>query len=203
MQLRKGIGFPSSCRELVPYRRPIAWRDPNGFYRLLGLTPAASDSEIRRSGRRLLALHHPDGPEPDEEKFLCVQEAYRTLSDRRHAYDSMTDGQFMVTHDHKDLGGFRFAESGGYRGWSYFSELPRVSDDEIATLAYEKYLHEALRMSTSLPCIAVALIQGRGNPWIDDGLIYVPVSDIGAILAPTSETSLGPQDKADKGHVNI
>lgn len=201
MQLRQGIGFPSVCRDLVLYRRPVAWRDPNGFYRLLGLTPAASEAEIRRAGRRLLARYHPDGSAPDQEQFLCVSEAYRTLTEHRNTYDTMPDGHVIATHLNKDLDCLAVARNTTYDGWSYFSEVPRLSDDQIASLAYEQFLFEALRTPTSMSRIAVALIEGTGTPWLEDGLIYVPVSGAEAILGATPGPAGRPNDKADKGHV--
>lgn len=199
MHLRHGIGFPSSCRELALYRRPVTGKDPNGFYRLLGLTPAASDEEVRRAGRRMLALHHPDGTDPDEDLFLGVAEAYEVLTEHRDAYDQLVDGQTVATHSNRD--DLSHPVSPPYKGWSYFSEVPRVTDDRIADLVYAQYLYEALRVPTSLPYIAVVLIPGDRDPWLEDGLIYAPVSSPKAILEPTPSTDSGPKDKADKGHV--
>ncbi|MFC9557618.1 J domain-containing protein [Rhodococcus sp. NPDC056960] len=67
-------------------------RDP---YQVLGLTSAASQTEITRAYRRLLRLHHPDtrGPvtkEPAADEHLQqVLTAYALLRDpiRRTAYD--------------------------------------------------------------------------------------------------------------------
>lgn len=203
MQLRRGVGFPSSCRELVLYRRPVTWHDANGFYRILGVTPAASDDEIRHVGRSLLARYHPDGPEPDQDKFLAVEEAYRSLRDNREIYDQVPDGHVMVTDNNRHDSRLIHMEGPPkqYDGWSYFSEVPRATDDAIAVWAYETFLEEVLRQQTTLPRIAVALIQGIGDPWVDDGLIYVPVSEIEGRVATTPETARGPKDKADNGHV--
>lgn len=201
MEMREGVGFPSTCRELLPYTRPVAWHDANGFYRLLGLSPCASDKEIRRAGRCLLRRYHPDGPEPDEERFLCIQEAYRTLTEKREVYDSLPDGYFMVMESNKDIDCIEVARSTDYAGWSYFSEVPRVTDDSVALWAYEHYLEAALALPTTLPVISVVLIQGHGDPWIEDGLIYIPMSDVQGRMVATSEEPQGPTDKADKGHV--
>lgn len=188
MQIREGIGFPSTCKVVAPYHRPICWQDPNRFYRLLGLTPAASDEDIRRAGRRLLARHHPDGPEPDEEKFLAVDEAYRCLRDNRTLYDMVPEGHVMVTDKNRNDPRLIHLEHSveEYTGWSYFSEIPRVSDDKLAAWAYEEYLAEALATPTTLPRIAVVLLEDIGNPWVEDGLIYVPVSELRGKLVPTS-----------------
>lgn len=185
MQLRHGVGFPSTCRELVPYRRPPCWRDANGFYRLLGLTPAASDDEVRKAGRALLRRYHPDGTEPDQATFLAVEEAYRTLTSEREVYDHTPAGHVMVTESNKSDPGLVPVGS-KYTGWSYFSEVPRVTDDSVALWAYEQLLAQALATPTSLSRVSVALVQGSGEPWIDDGLIYVPMSDIEGRMVATS-----------------
>lgn len=185
MKLREGIGFPSTCRELLPYRRPPCWQDANGFYQLLGLSPAATDEEVRKAGRDLLRRFHPDGTEPDPDKFLEVEEAYRVLTTERVVYDSTPSGHVMVTEGNK-FDSELTPVSPTYSGWSYFSEVPRVTDDSVALWAYEQYLAQALSTPTTLPRVSVALIQGSGDPWIDDGLIYVPMSDIQGRIDSTS-----------------
>lgn len=59
-------------------------------YRLLGLSRAASDEEIKAAHRRLAKRYHPDAPEADTRRFLAVQEAYQLLADplRRREWDT-------------------------------------------------------------------------------------------------------------------
>ncbi|SEB67312.1 J domain-containing protein [Rhodococcus koreensis] len=65
-------------------------RDP---YRVLGVTPAASQSEIARAYRRLLRRHHPDtrGPGPADpgadEHLQQILAAYTLLRDPVRARD--------------------------------------------------------------------------------------------------------------------
>ena len=56
--------------------------DPNGYYRLLGLTPDASPDEIARAFRTLAKTCHPDrNPDPAAAiRFKLLSEAYATLS---------------------------------------------------------------------------------------------------------------------------
>lgn len=187
MQLRQGIGFPSTSKKLVVFNRPICWQDPNKFYYRLGLTPTASDKEVRKAGRDLLRKYHPDGSDPDPERFRSVEEAYRCLRDNRAVYDATPADHVMVTDSNKGDPSLILFPIPRYSGWSYFSEVPRATDDSVALWAYEQYLEEALRTPTSLPRIAVALIQGEGPAWIEDGLVYVPVTGIQGRMETTPE----------------
>jgi hypothetical protein len=60
-------------------RRP----DP---YKTLGVSPAASDAELRATYRRLVQLHHPDhnaGSPESARRFEEIQEAYAQVRQRR------------------------------------------------------------------------------------------------------------------------
>lgn len=76
------------------------------YYRLLGITPEASTSEIRKAFHKLALQHHPDR-NPDDagagERFRLINEAYQVLSDpgKRSFYDQ---------------GFYRYAASTSYSG---------------------------------------------------------------------------------------
>ncbi len=62
------------------------------YYRILELTPDATEEQIRKAYRRLALLHHPDknhGDPKAEERFKEIAEAYGVLIDRtkRTQYD--------------------------------------------------------------------------------------------------------------------
>jgi len=62
------------------------------YYKILGLTPAASPAEVKRAYRKLALAHHPDRNPGDPQaaaRFIEIAEAYETLSDpdRRRSYD--------------------------------------------------------------------------------------------------------------------
>ncbi len=58
-------------------------RDP---YEVLGISPAATDAELRSAYHRLVQLHHPDhngGSAESARKFEEVQEAYARIREQR------------------------------------------------------------------------------------------------------------------------
>lgn len=63
------------------------------YYKVLGLSKSASDSEIKKAYRKLAIKYHPDknpdNREKAEEQFKKVSEAYQVLSDseKRQKYD--------------------------------------------------------------------------------------------------------------------
>jgi DnaJ-class molecular chaperone with C-terminal Zn finger domain len=63
------------------------------YYEILGLTPWASEVQIRRAYRELSKLYHPDttqlSPEVAVPKFQAINSAYTILSnpERRNIYD--------------------------------------------------------------------------------------------------------------------
>ena len=58
------------------------------YYKTLGVSKDASESEIKKAFRKLAQKHHPDAG-GDEEKFKEINEAYEVLSDpqKRQVYD--------------------------------------------------------------------------------------------------------------------
>ena len=59
------------------------------FYDILGLDENAGESLIKSSYRRLASIYHPDKNPENQDKFIDINEAYKTLSDDvlRRAYD--------------------------------------------------------------------------------------------------------------------
>lgn len=64
---------------------------PVDYYKILELSPTASEKEIKSSYRRLVIEHHPDscGSGNYKEEFYKIQEAYNFLSNKeqRRLYD--------------------------------------------------------------------------------------------------------------------
>src|SRR5690554_6759542 len=81
------------------------------YYQLLGVPRNASDSEIKKSFRRLAMKYHPDRNRDNpgaEEQFKKIKEAYDVLSDpkKRSAYDQF--GHAGVDPSMGAAGGFGF-----------------------------------------------------------------------------------------------
>lgn len=69
---------------------------PRDYYEILGVSPQATDDQIKKAYRKLAREHHPDrvqGPEKAgaEARFKEIAAAYDTLSDgeKRKSYDQM------------------------------------------------------------------------------------------------------------------
>lgn len=74
-------------------------------YQILGVTPNASDDEVKKAYRNLCRKYHPDknpGNQAAEDMFKIVQEAYETIMDQRRNGGA--------------AGGYR---TGGYGGFGY------------------------------------------------------------------------------------
>eukprot|EP00933_Yihiella_yeosuensis_P041519 TRINITY_DN35907_c0_g1_i1.p1 TRINITY_DN35907_c0_g1~~TRINITY_DN35907_c0_g1_i1.p1 ORF type:complete len:362 (+),score=101.76 TRINITY_DN35907_c0_g1_i1:63-1088(+) len=66
------------------------------YYKVLGVSKAAGDAEIKKAYRKLALKFHPDknpGSKQAEERFKEIAEAYSTLSDaaKRRQYDQVRD----------------------------------------------------------------------------------------------------------------
>ncbi len=76
------------------------------YYKVLGVSRAASQSEIRNAYRSLAKEQHPDHPGGSAEQFSLLQEAHATLADpnRRRHHDEALD----LAHAADQLSGLDF-----------------------------------------------------------------------------------------------
>jgi molecular chaperone DnaJ len=80
------------------------------FYKILGVTPTASQSEIKSAYRLKAKDLHPDKNQGDtalEDKFKAVSEAYDILSDSKKRAD------YDEARSYYERGGFRAPQGGG------------------------------------------------------------------------------------------
>lgn len=84
--------------------------DTPNYYKVLGLSRAASQSEIRDAYRSLAKKRHPDQPGGSAEDFSLLQEAHATLVDpnRRRHHDEALD----LAHAADQLSGLDFGSLG-------------------------------------------------------------------------------------------
>lgn len=114
-------------------------------YKVLGVTPQATDDEIKKAYRRLSRKYHPDAnvnsahPEVAEEKFKQVQTAYDQIMKMRERGASGYGGQ--------SYGGF-----GGYGGRTSGQDMTEEEMHLQAALNYVNSAHyqEAMRLLNSM-----------------------------------------------------
>lgn len=86
------------------------------YYEILGLSKDATESEIKKSYRKLAMQYHPDKNKDEgaEEKFKEISEAYAVLSDseKREQYDRFGHAGIDGQYSQEDI--FRNADFGGF-----------------------------------------------------------------------------------------
>jgi hypothetical protein len=114
----------------------------NSHYALLGLHPAASPAEIRRTYRELSKRYHPDTTDLPTQiataKFQQLNEAYATLSnpERRAAYDRQIGySRISVIQPPPDLNRVVDRDRSKYSSSAYLDSTDRpLSSGEIFVL---------------------------------------------------------------------
>src|SRR5512139_1561909 len=102
------------------------------YYRLLGVSKSATETEIKKAYRKLALQHHPDrnpGDKGAEEKFKKINEAYAVLSDKekRAQYDRFGSAGFHQRFSQEDI--FR-----GFDVGDIFKDMGFGSEDIFSRL---------------------------------------------------------------------
>ena len=77
--------------KIITPERIVFYKDADSAYEVLGISPSATDDEVKSAYRRMAMKNHPDkvatlGPEVQRaaaEKFHKIQEAYETIKRQR------------------------------------------------------------------------------------------------------------------------
>lgn len=151
-------------------------------YEVLGVSPGATDEEIKKAYRRLSRQYHPDAnvnnphPEIAEEKFKEVQMAYnQIMKEKQQGYSG--GYQNGSAQSRQGYGGY--SQQGGYgyggynqgqTGYGYGGDSPRMQ--AAANYINNGYFNEALNTLNGIPSgersarwyyFAAAAHQGAGN----------------------------------------
>ena len=144
-------------------------------YKVLGISPTATDAELKKAYRDLSKQWHPDQNPNNaayaEEKFKEIQEAYRQIVDAREKgtspygpssggysqsygqpYDESRDGDYQQQRGYADYRGF------GAFG-DFFNQWQRYSDQRRAE-AGGRVLCAGLKKRLS----PVLIVRGQFNP---------------------------------------
>lgn len=95
------------------------------YYAVLGVSPGASQEEIKKAYRQLAKKYHPDtnaGNTAAETMFKQITEAYTVLSDKekRAMYDQLGDAAFEQGYEEgRNRGGFSYETKGPYREYHF------------------------------------------------------------------------------------
>jgi len=101
-------------------------------YQVLGISPSASDDEVKAAYRRLAKLYHPDrnnGSEEAEKKMMQVNDAYAQIMDMRKNGGSAFGG----------YGGYQNAYGYGYGGSGQAQQRMPEFDAVRQQLNYGQY----------------------------------------------------------------
>ena len=100
------------------------YQDP---YKVLGLSPGASDEEVTKAYRKLAKKYHPDLNPNDKE-------AAKKMSEINAAYEQIKNGDTSASAGAGNGGYGNAGYGGGYTTWNPFGGSARMSPLETAKM---------------------------------------------------------------------
>ncbi len=129
-------------------------------YQILGITPNASDDEVKKAYRNLCRKYHPDknpGNQAAEDMFKIVQEAYETIMDQRK--NGGAAGGYGTSGYGSYNGG---AGAGGYSGFGYGAGNQATGQEASYYQAAANYINSgSFRQALNV----LAQIKNRNAQW--------------------------------------
>lgn len=126
-------------------------------YEVLGVSPNASNDEVKKAYRELSRKYHPDSyannplAELAEEKFKEVQEAYNQIMKQRESGNSYYSGNQQSGYNNNSYGGYSYGNN------SYGNNQGSMEFQTVRSYINARRFHEALSM--------LAGIQNRNAMW--------------------------------------
>ena len=108
-------------------------------YQVLGVSPTATDDEVKKAYRQLCKKYHPDANvgKPDaaqaEKKFMEVQQAYEEIMHRRQGGGARAGSGYNGGSQQQRQGGYGNPYGGGSYGNPYGSYGGSYDDDPFAS----------------------------------------------------------------------
>ncbi|MFZ0089810.1 MAG: J domain-containing protein [Solirubrobacteraceae bacterium] len=153
-------------------------------YRTLGISPSASDADVRVAYRRLVQRHHPDhnGGSPESaRRFEEVQEAYAQIQRlrQRGAGDRRAASETDAPHDTAAAGHGTSASGPGAADPGLDARLAEMERELKATLAAREHIAREARRAEEQALRDMRRMAGSGDGErpSDEELGYVSTND--------------------------
>jgi curved DNA-binding protein len=137
------------------------------YYKTLGITPSATQDEIKKAYRGLAMKHHPDRG-GDQTKFQEIQEAYNTLSDENLRAQHDNPGQHFNFGGEDMFGSFFGSPFGGFQ----FRSSPRNANvTAVVDISLEEVLNgKTIDAEVGFKNGGKKLVSINIPPGVDDGI---------------------------------
>ncbi len=151
------------------------------YLRILELNKNASESDIKKSFRKLALLYHTDkNPNPEaHEKFILICQAYEKLlqPEESESSDNVGFGDALKRRYHRDLTPEEFQER--LKQAKDYLKHKQFTEDNIREISYEEIQNTYMRKLAAAVCILSLLILSIISL---DYLILKPIENEGVLM---------------------